>query len=208
MNNKGARFAGKIRLNSLSIGATIIIVAMGTILFFQTLALSKLETELNGQQILINQTKNLASSLNSNAKDRTAQINELNRHLDCIVVFFSQPDRTQKAITDIDTCTLQNINTGTTTQHPTSILAPIPVTSPTKSVATTTPPKSSTPSASGSTSSGSSTTSSSPPSTTGSQGSTTPLGGSSNPSFLQKTVVTPLNNNIVQPIKNLLNDIL
>lgn len=197
MNNTGARFAGKIRINSLAIGLTIIVVAMGAILFFQTIALNKLQVQSNQNNKIIGQIQGLEKTQVKNSVIRTNQINELNRHLDCIVTFFSQQDRSTTAIADIDTCTLQDTKSGTTTTPtlPTSSSTTEPSTS-TQSVVfptnTSTTPET-TPVAT-----------TTPPTTT----TTNPTGGTSSPSFLDKTVVTPLNNNIVQPVKNLLNDIL
>lgn len=196
MNNVRSRLAGKARINSLAIGLTIIVVAMGTILFFQSLALNQLQAQSDQNNRIINQIQTLTKAQVKNAQQRTSQINELNRHLDCIVTFFSNPDRSQTAISDIDTCTVQDTKTGgTTTTNPNSIPTGTTNSSSSNGVSSSsttpnTPASSTNPTTSGSTS---------PPSNS--------LGGTSNPSFLQQ-VVTPLNNNIVQPVKNLLNGIL
>lgn len=203
MTNVGAKLSGHVRNNSLAIGLTIIVVAMGSILFFQTVALNKLQVQADQNNKIINQIQGLEATQVKNATIRTNQIAELNRHMDCIVTFFSQEDRSQTAITDIDSCTLQDTKTGTTTTPP--------ATSSTKTTTTTpnvvNPTKSATTSTNSSGSGGGATTGTT---TTGSTSTTptNPLGGTTQPSFLDKTVVTPLNNNVVQPIKNLLNDIL
>lgn len=208
-NNAGARFAGKVRINSLAIGLTIIVVAMGAILLFQTIALNKLQVQSDQNNKIISQIQGLEKTQVKNASIRTDQINSLNRHLDCIVTFFSNPDRSQTAIADIDTCTLQDIKTGTTTTT-NPISTPSSATKPSTSSPSTQgiviPIQNyTTPNSGGSTSIGSTGGSTGDPSGTGS---TNPIGGTSSPSFLDKTLVTPLNNNIVQPVKNLLNDIL
>lgn len=205
MNNVRKKLAGGVRLNSLAIGLTVIVMAMGSILFFQTLALNKLQVQANQNHTIISQIQTLEATQVKNSVIRTNQIDQLNRHLDCIVTFFTQPDRSTTAITDINTCTLQDTKTGTTnTTNPAGTSS-----STTKSSSSTpsdqsvvTPTQSSTtPSTSATTTPVATTT---PPTTT----TTNPTGGTSSPSFLDKTLVTPLNNNIVQPVKNLLNDIL
>src|SRR5690606_39063177 len=50
------------------------------------------------------QLTELATQIDENATERSRQIDGIDRHLDCIVYFFSQKDRSQKAIDDIDDC--------------------------------------------------------------------------------------------------------
>lgn len=100
------------RRNSVTIGFFIIAAALGTILFLQTMAVSKLQEQVEGQQQIIAQVKDIANQLNENSKERTAQINGIDRHLDCIVAFFAEPDRANRRISDIETCQTQNVNTG------------------------------------------------------------------------------------------------
>lgn len=96
-----------IRKNTATIGATTIVIAMGLIILVQTLALSKLETDIQNQERIITATKDLAASIDKDASDRNEQIQEINRHMDCIVQFFTNPDRTNKRIGDIESCTLK-----------------------------------------------------------------------------------------------------
>lgn len=95
---------GFTRRYSVTIGFIIIAIALGTILFLQALATARLQEQVDGQQQIIKQVKDIAEQLNQNSEQRTSQIDSINRHLDCIVEFFSQPDRTQKAIDNIETC--------------------------------------------------------------------------------------------------------
>lgn len=109
-------FSGKVRRNATNIAIVIVMVAAGTILYIQSLATAQLQQQVAQQQQIINQVKDLSVQLNTRASERTRQIDEVNHHLDCIVIFFTQKDRSQKAIDNIDTCTVKNVSTGQVTQ--------------------------------------------------------------------------------------------
>jgi len=98
-----------IRANASNI--SLIIIVLGFLGMFGLLA-------VNGQ-ILI-QLQGLTSRLASNADTRTEQFNELNKHMDCIVEFFTDTTHSQKSISDINTCELTNNNTGATNSPPKS----------------------------------------------------------------------------------------
>lgn len=112
------RLGSFVRRNNLTIGFCIIAIALGTILFMLAAATAELQHQQDTENTILSQIKGVTDQLNTNAKDRTDQINQLNRHLDCIVLFFTDPNRSQKTISDIDTCTLKNTNTGTTQSFP------------------------------------------------------------------------------------------
>lgn len=101
-----------LRRNASTFGIIIIIITVMAILYVQTLAMAKLQNEVAGQQHIIDGIKGVTDQIAGNAKDRTAQIELLNRHLDCMVTFFTQKDRSQKAIDNIEVCTLKNFETG------------------------------------------------------------------------------------------------
>ena len=106
-------FRGFWRRNATTVALVIIICVAGSILYIQAVATAKLQQEIEGQQQIITQIKGVTDQINASSKQRTDQINQLNRHLDCVVTFFTQKDRTQKAINDIETCTVTNTATGT-----------------------------------------------------------------------------------------------
>lgn len=111
----------------MTIGIVIIVVAFGTILFLQASATSKLQQQTRQQTQILSQLKGVTEQLNHGAAQRTQQIQTLTAHIDCIVTFFSQPDRSSTSISDIDTCTLQNTKTGGSTSgtiSPTSTATP------------------------------------------------------------------------------------
>ena len=95
-----------VRRNSATIGVVTVVFAIGAILFFQTLALNRLQENIESQRQLTAATKDVAESINQHAIEKTRQIESINKHLDCIVIFFSSPERTNKTITNIDPCTL------------------------------------------------------------------------------------------------------
>lgn len=113
-----------LRRNDLTIGFTVMALALGTILYVQALATSQLQKQVAEQQQIILQIKGIGDQLTLNSQDRTKQIGEINHHLDCIVTFFSQPDRSQKAINNINTCELTNTSTGQASSTNTGWAAP------------------------------------------------------------------------------------
>lgn len=131
---------GRLRRNASNVAMVVVMLAAGTILYVQALATSQLQKQVAQQQQIIQQVKDLSVQLNDRATERTTQIDQLNRHLDCIVVFFSRPYREQESISDIDTCTVQNSATGVT-YHPNGILV-TPTTKQTSSSSSTQPPTS------------------------------------------------------------------
>jgi hypothetical protein len=100
------------RRNATTIALVVILCVAGSILYIQALATAKLQQQIEGQQAIITQIKGVTDQINTSSKQRTEQIDQLNKHLDCVVTFFTQKDRTQKAINDIETCTVKNTSTG------------------------------------------------------------------------------------------------
>lgn len=100
------KFKSFMRRNSLTIGFTIIVLALGTILWIQAVALNRLETELDNQRAIIGQVQHITAQIEKNGEDRSAQIDQINRHLDCIVEFFGDPQHSLKTIDDITTCSV------------------------------------------------------------------------------------------------------
>jgi hypothetical protein len=103
-----------LRANGVYISCAVIILAFGTILLMLANSQSKLaeQSEQNKQVLL--QLKSVTEQIGKSATSRTDQINGIDRHLDCIVAFFAQPDRSQKLIADIETCRVQDNKTAKT----------------------------------------------------------------------------------------------
>lgn len=113
------RFSHFWRRNTVSIAVVIIMLGFGTMLFLQAVATSRIEATQQTTQAILKQEKGVIAQLDANTKNissnatlRTDQINTLTNRLDCIFYFFSSqnPDRAQKAIADINTCTITSSN--------------------------------------------------------------------------------------------------
>lgn len=132
-----------LRANSVYISSTIIIVAFGAILLMLADSQSRLIEENKQNQQVLQQLKGVAEQISNATTSRTDQINGIDRHLDCIVTFFSQADRSQKAIADIETCrvkdTTADYSAPVTNTAPTTQLQPVPSNSPPKRGMTTQP---------------------------------------------------------------------
>lgn len=100
-----------LRLNPYAIPTAIIILSLAGIFFLQTVTIAQQAEQLKHQGETLTEIKNLAIQLKKNADQRSKQINSVDRHLDCIVKFFSQPDRSEKAIKDIERCRIA-VNSG------------------------------------------------------------------------------------------------
>lgn len=163
------RIASFWRSNTLTIGIVVIVMAFGTILFLQASATSKLQEQTQQQTLILSQLRGVADKLNKGAAQRTQQIATLTAHIDCIVTFFSQPQsaRSSTAIADIDTCTLKNSATGTSSSTQPSSTAPAATTPTTNTPSSTT----------------------AAPSTTGTTPSTPEA---AKPSFLDRVIVNPI----------------
>lgn len=134
-----------LRANASYLSLTVIILCFGSILLMLASNQHQQQLQADNEAKILIQIKDITDQLSKNAATRTDQINGIDRHLDCIVAFFAQPDRANKSITDIDTCELQDTNTGTQTVTPTpapvsnssttlptpTLTTPAPVTDPT-----------------------------------------------------------------------------
>lgn len=95
-----------MRAHSVTIALLVIVLAVFGILAMLAIEQNKMQEQLTTDQKIVGQIKDIASRLQAGAADRTSQYNDLNRHMDCIVKFFSQPDRSEKSIANVNTCEL------------------------------------------------------------------------------------------------------
>lgn len=81
-----------------------IILGLLWVVYIQHKTLRSVEAQLANQQAIVEEIRQTAE-----AQDhvREEQLNRVNRHMDCIVLFFQQPDRADKFIDDVNACTLQ-----------------------------------------------------------------------------------------------------
>jgi hypothetical protein len=106
--------------------------------------LIKSNQQLAAQKKTLDSQKQILSSIKSSSDERTKQINQINQHLDCIVEFFGQSNRTNKSISDIRKCELRNDISGVVSPLPSPQTKGSTKTTPkptTKKPTTTPPPK-------------------------------------------------------------------
>lgn len=103
-----------VRANGVYLSLGVIVMAFGAILLLLADSQSKLAQQNEQDKKVLLELKAVTEQISKAAATRTEQINGIDRHLDCIVAFFAQPDRSQKAIANIETCQLQDIDTGET----------------------------------------------------------------------------------------------
>lgn len=177
-----------LRLNSLTIALAVSAIALGTIIFFQTLALSRLQDQAAANEKIISQIAEITNQINDKAAERTQQINQLSSRIDCIAQFFTRKDRTNYVIADIDECVLENTSSGSRTSLP---LTALPNQTPRASEN------------SGSTGGGSAGGTASPTPNTPSTPSEAPAQGS----FLERNILNPIGENVVKPVTNFLTNL-
>lgn len=117
-----SRIVSFFRRNSVSIGIGVIAFCIVAILLLQAVTIGSLSSEIQAQNKLLTQISKISQDQAKNAQQRSDQIQGVDKHMDCIVKFFSQPDRTNKAINDIETCRITGIydNQPTNTTKPSS----------------------------------------------------------------------------------------
>jgi cell division protein FtsB len=72
------------------------------------LLLASYKQQANTQRVIEGQTKTL-NTLTHVAKQRTDQINDLQKHIDCVVALFQQPNRASLRISDLENCSLEQL---------------------------------------------------------------------------------------------------
>lgn len=136
------RIKAFFRRNSATIALSIIAFCICGIFVLQALTIASLSDQVRSQNQLLAQIKDIAEAQTRNAKQQSKQIDGVDRHLDCIVIFFSQTQRDMKSIEDINRCRIQDKSTGTSAEPETPNIeaeSGEPTTSSTEPAATTTP---------------------------------------------------------------------
>lgn len=85
--------------HSISICAIIIAACLFAILILNAATLSKMKEQISALQ-------QVTRSVQENSKVTKQQIDTVNRHLDCVTVFFTRQNRANLSIADINNCTL------------------------------------------------------------------------------------------------------
>ena len=101
-----------VRTHGVQIGIFIIVMTFSGILLLQAYSISQVIQGNNQNYQIIQQLNDLTARLVKNGITRTDQINGIDKHLDCVAAFLSQPYRINTSISDIEKCQLLNTKTG------------------------------------------------------------------------------------------------
>ena len=91
---------------SVQIAVAIIAFSFGCIVLLLAFNQIQNNDQTARETQIVLDIKKIAEQLNATTKVRTAQINGIDRHIDCLAAFFALTDRTYKTIQDLNTCTL------------------------------------------------------------------------------------------------------
>lgn len=84
--------------------AGCLMAGLAVLLVLGLSTLNGVNTQLTQQKTLLNSQKLVLDKISGASKQRTAQINDLQNHIDCIVELFRQPNRQSLTIKDINGC--------------------------------------------------------------------------------------------------------
>lgn len=90
----------------------LLIAAVVTLLFIGLNTLQGVRSQLSEQRKLLDSQQQILAKIQDSSKQRTAQINDLQNHIDCIVELFRQPNHTNLTITDVQSCQLTAASSG------------------------------------------------------------------------------------------------
>jgi len=113
------RIASFFRRNATTIPLTIIAVSVLAMFLLLAGNNARQAAQIQQQNQLLEETKSIAQQLRDDSNSRNKQIDDLNRHLDCIVKFFAQRDRSNSSIANIQTCRITK-NDDTSSTSPSS----------------------------------------------------------------------------------------
>lgn len=110
--------------------AALLLVGLVVLLVLGLQTLQGVNTQLSSQKKLLTNQQQTLSAITASGKQRTAQIQDLQNHIDCIVELLRQPNRASLTLKDLNGCqfdTNGNIISGSsgannngTTQKPTA----------------------------------------------------------------------------------------
>jgi len=107
-------------------------------LMLVVLLVASYQQQVGVKKVTTGQTKTLAA-LTTEGKSQTDKINDLQKHIDCVVALFQQPDRSSLVISDIENCSLKQLQDSADNSKTSAAAPSQPSTSNSSSVATTTP---------------------------------------------------------------------
>lgn len=95
-----------MRTNGVHISIATILFAFTAIVIMLAFQQAQQQEQLDRDTQIIFRIKDITLQLDKDSEDRTRQIDAIDRHLDCIVVFFSRPAAERTTINDVDICQL------------------------------------------------------------------------------------------------------
>lgn len=94
--------------HSVQIAVVIIVFSFGCIILLLAFNQAQNNEQTARETQILLDVKAVAEKINETTIIRTAQINGIDKHIDCIANFLTEPDRANKSLADINTCTLKN----------------------------------------------------------------------------------------------------
>lgn len=109
------RIRSFLRRNTQTIPLVVIALCIGGILLLQAIQIGKFAESSKRDSEVILELKKIAEQRQKSDELTSQQIDRVDRHLDCIVIFFAQSDRSSKQIDQIDECRISNQDLSTVT---------------------------------------------------------------------------------------------
>lgn len=103
VENRNRRF----KIASVVFGA-VLTAGLALLLIIALNTLQRVNTQLISLKKLSTSQSQILSKIQGASVQRTAQINDLQQHIDCVVELFQQPDRANLTITDLEGCKLSS----------------------------------------------------------------------------------------------------
>lgn len=124
VENRNRRF----KVASVVFGA-VLTAGLALLLIIALNTLQRVNTQLVSLKKLSTSQSQILTKISGASVQRTAQINDLQQHIDCVVELFQQPNRASLTITDLEGCKLSTVNSGvgsagTTQSTPSSTVSP------------------------------------------------------------------------------------
>ena len=88
----------------------VIATCVAIALLLQVYTISQLTADVNEQRHTTNLTNQIVKRVEENSEGRKAQLNQLQSHVDCIFLLFSQPNHGTLSITNLTGCKLTSSN--------------------------------------------------------------------------------------------------
>lgn len=104
-----------LRRNSQTIPLVVMAICVMGILILQAIQIGKFAESAKKDSEVIMELKKIAEQGKASDELRSRQIDRVDRHLDCIVLFFNERNRAAKSIDEIDSCRISDSDLSTVT---------------------------------------------------------------------------------------------